>query len=213
MERFPEAFALYDKLLQVASTPAHAYTAQLGLLKTADKLKYDSKIIEYADLLLQNNQLKESDAIEVNYLKGKALYRLKEYETALPILNKVGAAAMSEKAAECKYYVCRILFEKQQYKASLDSCIKLKNKFAAYEYWVVKTFILMADNYVSLDNAFQAKATLESIVTYYDGDAELKREAAEKLEALRSEEIQKSKLMRNPFTTDSLMMENPADIK
>lgn len=212
LKDYPEAFSLYEKLLTAASNPSNIYSAQLGLLKSADKLKYDAKIIEYADVVLQNNQLKESDIVEVSYMKGRALYRLNEFDKALPLLNKVAAAAVSEKAAECKYYTCKIAYDKQQYKASLDSCIKLKNKFSAYEYWVVKTFILMADNYVALDNKFQAKATLESIVANYDGDASLKREAEEKLEAIRDAELGKSKLFRE-VPADSLLMENPADIK
>ncbi len=212
LKDYAEAFALYEKLLQAASNPANTYSAQLGLLKSADKLNYDAKIIEYADVVLQNNQLKESDVVEISYMKGRALYRLSEYDKALPLLNKVAAAAVSEKAAECKYYTCKIAYDKQQYKASLDSCIKLKNKFSAYEFWVVKTFILMADNYVALDNSFQAKATLESIVLNYNGDAALKSEAQQKLDALRENELNKSKLYQE-IPADSLLMENPSDVK
>ncbi|MCO5280093.1 MAG: tetratricopeptide repeat protein [Chitinophagales bacterium] len=212
LKDYAEAFSLYEKLLAAASNPANVYSAQLGLLKSADKLNYDAKITEYADLVLQNKQLNETDLVEISYMKGRALYRLQQYDIALPLLNKVAAAAVSEKAAECKYYTCKIAYLNQQYKASLDSCIKLKNKFAAYEYWVVKTFVLMADNYIALGNTFQAKATLESIVNNYHGDAELEKEAAEKLESLRETELNKSKLFQT-VPSDSLIMENPNDFK
>lgn len=209
---YETAYRLYENLLNIASNPANTYTAQLGLLKSADKLNYDAKIVEYADVVLQNNQLKESDIVEINYMKGRALYRLQEYDAALPLLNKVASAAVSAKAAESKYYTCEIAYKKEQYQASLDSCIKLKNKFSAYEYWIVKTFILMADNYVELDNKFQAKATLESIVVNYDGDEKLKAEAKGKLDDLIERELNKSRLeMQVP--EDSLLMEEHEDIK
>jgi TolA-binding protein len=210
IKNYNEAFDLYEKLLNAASNPPNTYSAQLGLLKTANKLEKHDKVIEYANLILQNNQLKENDLIEINYMKAKALYLTFKNDEALPILNKVAAAAVSEKAAECKYYACKILFEKEQYKASLDSCLKLKSRFANYELWVVKTFILMADNYAALDNQFQAKATLESIVANYTGDEKVLQEAREKLEVLTNKEIDKSKLT-NDLPSDSLIMEKPLE--
>ncbi|MCS6819828.1 MAG: tetratricopeptide repeat protein, partial [Chitinophagales bacterium] len=206
------AITLYEKLLSTASSAANVYNAQLGLLKCADKINDDERILEYADKALANSSIKESDLIEISYLKGRALYRKNDFEKALPLLNKVANAAVSEKGAECKYYVCRIAHEKQQYQSSLEGCIQLKNKFAAYEYWVVKGFILMADNYVALNNTFQAKATLESIVNYYEGDVALKEEAKQKLDKLRKEELMKSKI-NSGVSEDTLQMESPLEIK
>ncbi len=210
LKNYNEAYDLYEKLLNASSNLPNTYSAQLGLLKTANKLDKHDKVIEYADVILQNNQLKDNDVLEINYMKAKALYNTFRNDDALPLLNKVAASAVSEKAAECKYYACKILFEKQQYKASLDSCLKLKNRFANYELWVVKSFILMAENYAALDNTFQAKATLESIVANYTGDEKVLNDAREKLEALRNKELDKSKLMPD-LPTDSLIMEKPLD--
>ena len=65
---------MYEKLLSASSNPPNTYSAQLGLLKTSNKLEKHDKVIEYANLILQNNQLKDNDVIEINYMKGKALY-------------------------------------------------------------------------------------------------------------------------------------------
>ncbi len=113
---------------------------------------------------------------------------------------------VSEKAVEAKYMVAKILNEEGQYQASMDTCFKLKDRYSSYEYWVVKTFILVSDNYYALNNAFQAKATLESIVENYTGDKTVLDEAKTKFEKIRTEEINKSKIMQ-PVTGDSLIME------
>ena len=42
-----------------------------------------------------------------------------------------------------------------------------------YDYWVAKTYILLADNYVALKDNFQAKATLKSIIDNYKGDDDI----------------------------------------
>jgi TolA-binding protein len=50
-----------------------------------------------------------------------------------------------------------------------------------YDYWVAKTFILLADNYVKLKDNFQAKATLQSIIENYKGNDDVLPTAKQKL--------------------------------
>ena len=102
--------------------------------------------------------------------------------------------------------------EQQNYAASLDTCFKLKDKYSSYEYWVAKAFVLMADNYSALGNSFQAKATLESIIQNYDGDKSIIEDARAKLEKLRTDEMNKSKIMQ-PVPGDTLIMEQDSIIK
>jgi hypothetical protein len=40
----------------------------------------------------------------------------------------------------------------------------ISDHFGSHEYWVAKSFILLADVYVAKDNLFQARETLRSIV-------------------------------------------------
>jgi hypothetical protein len=44
---------------------------------------------------------------------------------------------------------------------------RLNDDFSAYEYWVVKGFIILSDIYMLEDDLFQAKATLQSIIDNY----------------------------------------------
>ncbi len=212
VKNYQEAYDLYRQLLDNSSSQPNTYTAQLGLLKTSYRLNKHEDVLRYADVVLANTTLKENDVLEINYMKAKATYSLNDVDKAYPLLTKVAQGAVSEKAAECKYLSCKILYDKQQYKASLDSCIKLKNRFASYEYWVVKTFIMMADNYYALGNAFQAKATLESLIAGYKGDQALVAEAKQKLEAMQQAELNKSRLVI-PESGDTLIMEQNPGLK
>jgi hypothetical protein len=38
----------------------------------------------------------------------------------------------------------------------------------SHDYWVAKTYILIADNYVAMKDIFQAKSTLQSVIENYD---------------------------------------------
>jgi hypothetical protein len=73
-----------------------------------------------------------------------------------------------------------------------------------YDYWVTKTFILLADNYVALNDTFQAKATLQSIIDNYKGDDDILPTAKQKLDKLSPPDKQEQK----PAGTDTKKQDN-----
>jgi hypothetical protein len=60
----------------------------------------------------------------------------------------------------------------------------LINNLPSFDYWVAKSFILLADNYLALKDEFQAKSTLQSVLDNYTGDDDILPTAKEKLDAL-----------------------------
>jgi len=201
-----KANTFYKQLYIVSTSAQNTYTAMIGLVRSSVELKNDDAIIEYADQFINSGAAKDADLQEAIYEKAKAYYRKGDKEFALGAFNRVTEMPVSEKAVEAKYMVAKILFEQQNYKNSLETCFKLKNKYSSYEYWVAKAFILIADNYYAQGNTFQAKATLESIVENYEGDKAVLDEAKAKLETIRSEEMKKSKIMEL-MPSDTLIME------
>jgi lipopolysaccharide biosynthesis regulator YciM len=184
----------------------------IGMFNTASRLGQSEKVIEYADQILNSGIAKQEDIQIANFEKGKAYYKLGDRTFAKGAFNRVAEFPVNERCVESKYMVAKILYEEANYKASLDTCFRLKNKYSSYEEWIVKTFILISDNYAAQGNSFQARATLESIVTNYEGNQVLLNEAKEKLERIRQEELNKSKLMLIP-PSDTLIMESDTLIK
>jgi hypothetical protein len=55
----------------------------------------------------------------------------------------------------------------------------------SHDYWVAKTYILIADNYIGMKDIFQAKSTLQSIIENYEVvDDDILNIAKEKLKKL-----------------------------
>jgi hypothetical protein len=55
----------------------------------------------------------------------------------------------------------------------------------SHDYWVAKTYILIADNYIGMKDIFQAKSTLQSIIENYEvEDDDILSIAKEKLKKL-----------------------------
>ncbi|MFN8288414.1 MAG: tetratricopeptide repeat protein [Chitinophagales bacterium] len=211
LKNYDKALTYYKQLYVASSKQENTYNAMIGMLASAVKLNKNEEVIELADQLINSGIAKETDIQDAYYRKGKAYYALDNKEFAQSAFKRVVEYPVSEKCVESKYMLAKILFEQGNYKQSLDTCFKLKNKYASYEYWVVKTFILMADNYYAQNNSFQAKSTLESIVANYEGDKALLSEAKEKLEKIRAEELNKSKLMLIA-PSDTLIMESDSII-
>ncbi|MBL0308445.1 MAG: tetratricopeptide repeat protein [Bacteroidetes bacterium] len=206
LKDYNKANTFYKQLYISSTSEQNTYTAMIGLFRTAVKLDNTTETIEYADQLLNSGMAKDADIQEAYFEKAKASYSRGDKEYAAGAFNRVTEFPVSEKAVEAKYMAAKILFEQKEYKRSLDTCFRLKNKYSSYEYWVAKTFILIADNYIALGNQFQAKATLQSIVENYEGDKTVLEEAKTKLEAIRTDELGKSKILL-PDSSDHIIME------
>lgn len=208
-----KAHDLYLKLFDASSTTANTYTATLGVMKTAFKLNKYIEAITYADKILNNIDSKEGDVHEALYIKAKCAYAQGQNDIAYLSFNRLSLSTISERAAEAKYMVAKLLYDKQEYKASLDTCFKLKGRFDSYDYWVVKAFILIADDYKAMDNSFQAKATLESIIENYKGDQSLVNEARAKLDKLDAEALDRSKIQMTTPSDSILLEQDPTNKK
>lgn len=206
LKDYAKALTYYKQLGEISTSTQNTYTALSGTFKCAVQTNNSGEILASANKILNYPQAKESDILEAHYYKAKAEYAAGNKTAAYTNFAFVANISNSERAAESKYMNAKILNENKDYKASLDTCFKIKKQFASYEFWYVKTFILMADNYYGLDNVLQAKATLESIVANYKGDQSLVDEAAKKLDEINNAELKKT-LIEPDVPTDELKME------
>ena len=76
----------------------------------------------------------------------------------------------NELTAEAIYHRASILYSQTELGKARKDIYTLNEDFSAYEYWVVKGFILLSDIYVKEEDYFQAKATLQSIMDNYNDE-------------------------------------------
>jgi tetratricopeptide (TPR) repeat protein len=77
-----------------------------------------------------------------------------------------------EQPADALYYRGYIEYDQGDLDSARSDVYKLQDDFSAYEFWVVKGFILLGDIYVKKKDYFQAKATLQSILDNYDKEGD-----------------------------------------
>lgn len=194
-QNYQEANALYNDLYTYASLQSNKEIAQIGLMRTYFRLGSQTEVLRYANEVLGDVNISQDVKEEATFYKAKALFETGKYKQAKVVFEEVIEQQSTSKIkAESAYHVALIKYKSKEYEASKADCFFIKNEYASYTYWVVKTFILLADNYDALDNIFQAKATLKSILDNYTGDQALIDEAQLKYDALVAKELLDTKI-------------------
>ncbi|WP_374948652.1 tetratricopeptide repeat protein [Mucilaginibacter sp.] len=176
---------VFLKRLETNSEYKADYTFAINnLLASYSMINQPEDVVKYVKLVRENEKTAQEDKYKTGLYAGKA-YLMKGDTTAA--VNEFDYTVSNTKtiaAAEAKYNVAYVEYLKRRYKASQKTCFDLVKDLPNYDYWVAKTYILLADNYVALKDDFQAKATLQSIVDNYTGNDDILGIARQKLSAI-----------------------------
>ena len=71
--------------------------------------------------------------------------------------------------------------------------IALSTDFKQYDEWVGKSFLLLADNYLAMDQRFQAIGTLKSLINNNFPLQHIKDSAKEKLKQIEEADLEEKK--------------------
>ncbi len=199
LNQFQAALENYQLLEQIAEFASNIQEAKTGQMRALDKLQRYEAAIAAANRVLESDKVEREIRQEANLIIARAAMgqnNLDKARTHYAATNQIAENAMS---AEAKYYLALIEFRKGNYDETEKLIFQYINLLAAYDYWLAKIFILLADNYLAQDNVFQARHTLQSIIENYDGD-DLRNLAIEKLAAIDRQE----ELHRRQEDTDTL---------
>ena len=103
-------------------------------------------------------------------------------EFAIAAFDTTASLTDGELGAEATYYKAMVFYRLDSLELSEAEVYNLVNRVPSYQFWVAKGLILLSDIYVRMDDNFQAKATLQSIIDNYDGGGGLVEEAMKKID-------------------------------
>ena len=182
-----DASRYYQMLATHATAPAVRLQAFTGLMRMSLRLNEPAMAAQYADTLLKIEGLTPAARDEAKILFARRSMnagRQDEADTVLPALRESSNGAI---AAEARYYSAQILLAKGKLKEAETAASRNIKLSAGYEYWVIKTYLLLSDILVQEKDYFNARATLQSIVQHAT-IPELKEEARKKLDELKVNE-------------------------
>ncbi len=162
-KKYEAALTNYRELEGVALKKNNVLEAEIGQMRCYHKLNQNQYALDYANRVLNNEGTPEPIRNEALLMRGKlrkAAGNLDEaYYDFAELAKKTGV-----RAAEAKYNMALIAFEKEAYKPAERETFELIQNFSAYNDFKYKGFLLLADIYVKLEDYFQAKTTLNTIL-------------------------------------------------
>ena len=183
-KKYNDAIAYLKKLETNSEYKADYSFAINNLLLCYAKMKSPDDALKYAKLVRDYEKSSQEDKFKTGLYSGLAYLQKGDTTSAVKEFDYTVANTKTIAAAEAKYNIALIEYNKGRYKPSQKTCFDLVKELPNYDYWVAKTYILLADDYVGLKDNFQAKATLQSIIDNYKGDDEILETAKDKLDKI-----------------------------
>ena len=199
-KNFDEAIKYFTDLATIARSKREQNSAWTGLMESYfAKNEFDS-VAYYAKLILEKGNVNANAESKANLYLGKAAYSQGNNDEAVDYFLTTLNTAKDENGAEAKYLLAEIQYKQGDFKKSIETLYDLNTNYSSYEKWLSKSFLLIADNYIALDENFQAKATLKSLIEK-SPIPEIVEQAKNKLKLLEEEENQAQKMAEEQLDT------------
>lgn len=190
-----EALMHYQMLQKMDLTPKEHHQVLVGIMKTSFILKrYQITTRVCLQLLNSPKELPIEIVQQASLYLGKVTMERSEYKRARSHFLKGNKPLHTTTAAEAQYLFSYTAFKLKAYKESLDALFDLVEKFPYNAHHIDDAFLLMADNYIMLNNLPQAKATLDSMISQSTNKTKIalaKQKKAKVMERLRTQTTSK----------------------
>lgn len=186
-KKYNEAIPSLKKLELTAEYINNYGFAVSNLMISYFNMNDNDEAIKYAGFVKNYEKSSEEQKATASLYAGKAYLNKGDQESAKKEFLNASTTSQTVIGAEAKYRLGVIQYNQKAVKTAQETAFDLIKNMPSYEYWVAKSFILLADTYVALKDNFQAKSTLESIIENYDGNDDVIPSAKERLEKLNKE--------------------------
>ena len=185
---FSESINHFLELEKMSENSEQEKEARVNIMQLSVKTGDMNQAVQYAERILKKDKEDAQLVNEAHLIIGRAALVAKDNDLAMDHFQKI-RKVKSEIGAEARYSIAVIYHRKAEYKKCEKAIFDLVDEMPSYDYWLARGFILLADNYVKLDNVFQAKRTLQSVIDNHEDDA-LRELAIQKLAQLEAGETQ-----------------------
>jgi tetratricopeptide (TPR) repeat protein len=162
-KNYAQAKNHYGELEHVATSKNNVLEAEIGLMRCHYWLGATDYALQYAEKVILNDNT-PTDIKNTAYLwRGRIRLDQGQNDDAYYDFVEVEKGGGAN-GAEAKFRMAEIAFQKGAFKPCEKEIFDLIQNYAAYSEWKYKGFLMLVDVYVGLDDLFQAKATLNTIM-------------------------------------------------
>jgi len=186
---FKKSLGFYERLETVSNNNSNILLSLAGRLRCHYELKEFDAVAKIGWKIRSMDKIPHELDREASFKSAKAYIELNDPAKAFPLWKKLSADSKSLEGAEAKYRVCEYYYTNNKLKDAENEVMDFIEKNTPHQYWLAKSFILLAHVYESENDLFQATNTLKSIIENYEQKEDgILDEANQYLQKLESKE-------------------------
>lgn len=203
-QKYADAYEVYQLLENLADLKSSLLEARLGMMRTAKFLARHSEVVDAANKVLITDKLPAENEREAHFTKAKALLELNRTSEAFDEFAYVSNNLKSVEGAEAKYQMVKIYFDSGDLDKAENEVFNFAERNTPHQFWLAKSFMILAEIYAHRDDFFQAKATLQSVI---DGYTKTNDGIIDEASKLLTDLVIKEKEKQQKNTNDTIQLE------
>lgn len=144
------------------------------------------QMAKYVKLIQEYDGASQEELAKAHLYSGRAMLQEKNITSAMKEFSLAALKSQTAIGAEARYRVAQLQYDNKEYDKAKETAFDVINNRDAHDYWVAKSFLLLADAYARKGDAFQAKSTLNSVIENYEGNDDIIPSAKERLKKLNN---------------------------
>jgi TolA-binding protein len=165
---FKKALGYYERLETASNNNNNNLLSLAGRLRCNYELKDFDAVSKIGWKIRTMDKIPPELDREASYKSAKAYIELNDPSKALPLWRKLSGDSKSIEGAEAKYRVCEYFYANNKLKDAENEVNDFIEKGTPHQYWLAKSFLLLAHVYDKQSDLFQATNTLKSIIENYE---------------------------------------------
>ena len=186
---YNKSFTYYNKLFKIAENKNNKLVAAIGRLRTSYLTENHDEVLLAAADVIENDRVNEEQQREAYYKMAKAHLAKEQNIRALSLFERLAAEVVSYEGAESKFRTAEINYVLKRDTIAENIIYDFAKMNSPQQYWIAKSFILLADIFYDRQDFFSAKHTLQSVLNNYSNETDgIKNIASDKLTSILEEE-------------------------
>ncbi len=170
---YRKAYGAFERLDEEAEISENRLEAKIGQMRCLVKLDQPEQSIVAAQNVLGVPKMAEEIKREAIYCLALSYSQLGNNEMAFENFAKLSGNTKSKEGAEAKYWIAQYYFDQNKQEESETEIFDYIDKGTPHQYWLARSFILLAEIYHARNEDFQAIQYLQSIKENYEGDDDI----------------------------------------
>ena len=172
MQKYQEAFDAYGELYSSTVDAGYRTASLVGLMRSAYRARLYDEAVKYSEIVARQDFADEALVREARYVDAKSLLATSHRDEAFAVLAELAENPASDEGAEASFLMIQDSYDRGVFSEVENRVYSFSESGTGQNYWLAKSFIVLGDAFVEMDDLEQAKATFESVAQGYTPESE-----------------------------------------